>query len=135
MNKELSFENSKRLLERKSLVEDRLMQMMYDDTCRSIRDATSQVNKAVYEMAEKQGCSIWDICFSFVPEYSTDNVNFYVDGTDKVFTAAGSIKLVPLKLEFEEVPGYWKGKYFQLKKEIQSVLDEEGDKNQMKDED
>ena len=68
MNKELSFENSKRLLERKSLVKDRLMQMMYDDTCRSIRDATSQVNKAVYEMAEKQGCSIWDICFSFVPE-------------------------------------------------------------------
>ena len=135
MNKELSFENTKRLLKRKSLVEDRLMQMMYDDTCRSIRDATSQVNKAVYEMAEKQGCSIWDICFSFVPEYSTGNVNFYVDGTDNVFTAENSIKLVPLKLEFEHGPGYWKSKYFQLKKKIQSVLDEEGDKNQRKDED
>lgn len=85
-------------------------------------------------MAEKQGRSIWDICFSFVPEYSTDNVNFYVDGKDKVFTSANTIKLVPLKLEFEYGPDYWKSKYFQLKKKIQSVMDEEGDKNQMKDE-
>lgn len=123
--KKLSFENTRRLIERKGKVHDIIERSIYDGIYESIKDATSQVNKAVYEMAEKQGCSIWDICFSFVPEYSTDYPKFYIEGTDNVFAAKGQVKLVPLELEFEKGPGYWKNKYLRLKEKMQGLIDEE----------
>ncbi len=123
MNKSLSFENTRRLLERKSKVHDKLMQLVYDGVCDSIKDATNQVNKAVYEMAEKQGVSIWDICFSFVPEYSTEMPKYDYERMEQ-FTVKGVVKLVPLELEFEKGPGYWKNKYLRLKEKMQNIIDE-----------
>lgn len=126
MRKSLSFENTRRLLERKIKVHDRIEQLVYDGICDSIKDATSQVNKAVYEMAEKQGVSIWDICFSFVPEYSTEMPEYDYERMEQ-FTVKGVVKLVPLELEFEKGPGYWKNKYLRLKEKMQNITDEKED--------
>ena len=126
MNKSLSFENTRRLVERKSKVHDRIGQLVYDGICESIKDATSQVNKHVYELAEKQGCSIWDICFSFVPEYSTEMPKYDYERMEQ-FTVKGVVKLVPLELEFEKGPGYWKNKYLRLKEKMQNLIDEKED--------
>ena len=127
MRKSLSFENTRRLLERKSKVRDKLMNLVYDGICDSIKDATSQVNKQVYEMAEKQGVSIWDICFSFVPEYSTEMPEYDYERMGQ-FTVKGIVKLVPLELEFEKGPGYWKNKYLRLKEKIQNIINEREEK-------
>lgn len=126
MNKSLSFENTRRLIVRKSKVHDRIEQLVYDGICESIKDATSQVNKQVYELAEKQGCSIWDICFSFVPEYSTEMPEYDYERMEQ-FTVKGVVKLVPLELEFEKGPGYWKNKYLRLKEKMQNLIDEKDD--------
>ena len=128
MNKSLSFENTRRLLERKSQVHDKIEQLMFDGICQSIKEATSQVNKAVYEMAEKEGCSIWDICFNFIPEYSYVEPTFKIEGTkERIIRAEGVVKLVPMELEFEKGPGYWKDKYLWLKEKIQNLIDEKDD--------
>ena len=34
----------------------------------------SKLNKMVYEMAEKNGCSIWDVCFNYVPKIEYEHV-------------------------------------------------------------
>jgi len=130
MSKKLSFENTRRLLERKSQIHDKLEQLMFDGVCESIKEATSQVNKAVYEMAEKQGCSVWDICFTYFPEYSFVEPAFQIEGTkERIVRAEGIVKLVPFELEFEKGPGYWKDKYLRLKEKMQAVIDEKEEDN------
>lgn len=126
MNKEksLSFENTRRLFERYSKVHDKLTDILFDGLAESVKDATSQVNKAVYEMAEKQGLSLWDICFSFIPESCVTGPATYDRATGQV-SAPGEIRLVPLAFEFEKGPGYWKAKYLRLKEKMQSVINEE----------
>lgn len=124
----VSYENSLRLLERKEQVRVKLEELVCDGVCESIKAATSQVNKAVYEMAEKQGVSIWDICFTFFPEYSFVEPTFKIEGEKQsVIRAEGIVKLVPLELEFEKGPGYWKNKYLRLKEKMQALIDEKED--------
>ncbi len=124
----VSYENSIRLLERKEQVRVKLEELVYDGVCESIKAATSQVNKAVYEMAEKQGCSIWDICFTFFPEYSFVEPKFKIEGKKQsVIRAEGIVKLVPLELQLDKGPGYWKDKYLRLKEKIQALIDEKED--------
>lgn len=118
----VSYENSLRLLERKAQVREKLDELVYDGVCESIKAATSQVNKAVYEMAEKQGCSIWDICFTFYPEYSLPT--FKIEGKEQSDIRVKSIvKLVPLELQLDKGPGYWKNKYLRLKEKMQELID------------
>lgn len=129
--KTLSYENSLRLLERKSQLHTKIEQLVYDGICESIKGATHQVNKAVYEMAEEQGVSIWDICFNYFPEYSHVVPKFkdfkIKEDEQSVTTVEGVIKLVPLILELEKGPGYWKDKYLRLKEKMQNLLDEKED--------
>lgn len=126
--KTTSYENSLRLLERKSQLHTKIEQLVYDGICESIKDATRQVNKAVYEMAEEQGVSIWDICFNYFPEYShvvPKFKDFKIKGDEQSVTSVeGVIKLVPFVLELEKGPGYWKDKYLRLKEKMQNIIDE-----------
>ena len=120
----VSYENSIRLLERKEQVREKLNELVYDGVCESIKAATSQVNKAVYEMAEKKGCSIWYICFTFYPEYSFVEPKFKIEGKEQsVIRAEGIVKLVPLELQLDKGPGYWKNKYLRLKEKMQELID------------
>ena len=127
MNKKLSFENTKRLLDRGMMVNDKIHELVYDGVCESIKQATREVNKAVYEMAEKSGVSVWEICFHFIPEYGP-HIEFKKDG-DEVngYTMQTDVKLVPVELELEKGPDYWEAKYLQLKEKMQKLLDENED--------
>ena len=132
MGKKLSFDDTLRLMDRKRQVHDRLEKLVFDNVFDSIKEANDKVNKAVYEMAERNGCSIWDICFSFVPEYSFVEPQLKIEGRDDFFIRAeGFVKLVPLELELTKGPDYWEAKYNQLKAEMQAVIDgkeeEDGD--------
>lgn len=123
----LSYENSKRLLglscRMQSSIEDLIRD--YDKHREKI---TSDVNKLIYEMAEKKKCSIYDICFHFMPV--EDEVITERDSKDPLnqrYTISTKIKLVPIEFEFEQGPGYWKGKYFRLKQKLQELVDNKED--------
>ena len=110
------------------MVDSKIRQLLYDGVCESIKEATSQVNKAVFEMAEKEGCSIWDICFHFIPEYSYVTPQFKeLEKHTPVIQTEGYVRLVPLELEFEKGPGYWKNKYYRLKEKMREIIDDKND--------
>lgn len=121
----LSYENSKRLLGLSCHMHSSINDLIVD---KSREKVTSDVNKAIYEMAEKQKCSIYDICFHFMPvesEFRTDIDN--KDPLNQRYTISSEIKLVPIEFEFEQGPGYWKGKYFRLKQKLQELIDNKED--------
>jgi hypothetical protein len=98
--------------------------LIRDDYDKYREKVTSDVNKLIYEMAEKKKCSIYDICFHFMPV--EDNVITERDPKNG-YTISSKIKLVPIEFEFEQGPGYWKGKYFRLKQKLQELVDNKED--------
>ena len=95
---------------------------------KSREKVTSDVNKAIYEMAEKQKCSIYDICFHFAPVESEVRTEYdNKDPLNQRYTMISKIQLVPIEFEFEQGPGYWKGKYFRLKEKLQELIDNKED--------
>jgi len=124
----LSYENSKRLLglscHMQSAIED-LIRNGYD---KSREKVTSDVNKAIFELAEKRKCSIYDICFHFMPVESAFRTEIdKKDPRSQRYTISSEIKLVPIEFEFEQGPGYWKEKYFRLKEKLQELIDNKED--------
>ena len=102
----LSYPDSKKLLEeavkRSQAMEKVIHEMEFD----SRENITRAVNKLVYQVAEQKGISIYDVCLHTVPDF---------DGVD--------IKLIPIEFDFKHDGGYWKEKYFKLKKKMQEVID------------
>lgn len=124
----LSYENSKRLLGLGCHMHSAINDLITNGYDKSREKITSDVNKAIYEMAEKRKCSIYDICFHFMPvesEFRTDIDN--KDPLNSRYTISSEIKLVPIEFEFEQGPGYWKGKYFRLKQKLQELIDNKED--------
>lgn len=116
-------------MERLSLVDKNLHEIirtnLYESIDEAYKDVTKQANKAVYEMAEKQGVSIWSICLRFVPEIDEKCV-YKEDGPGSPgYTFEVGVKLVPIELEFEKGPGYWKDKYLRLKEKMRNLIDED----------
>lgn len=46
---------------------------------------------------------------------------------NEIYTISSEIRLVPIEFEFEQGPGYWKGKYFRLKQKLQELIDNRED--------
>lgn len=126
MNKKIvSYENSLRLLERKEQVHAKIEDLLFSGIYETQKAAISHLNKAVYDLAEEQGCSVWDVCFNFFPEWGP-KVRFKDSNTPPTayeYEVRSEIKLVPLELEFEKGPGYWKDKYLRLKEKMQDLID------------
>lgn len=90
------------------------------------KDMTSKCNKALYDLAEKRGISLWDLCFSVVPRWS--KVDADVDMSDPLnitYNADYRLDLVPLEIDFEHGQDYWESKYRQLKSKIEKLISEE----------
>ena len=122
---ELSFENSRRLTEHSVNMHKAINELFYNGFRESREKVVSEVNKAIYELAEKRRVSIYDICFNCIPVESFSEPK--IEEVDEPLKASASItsevKLVPIKFEFEKGPGYWKQKYYELKKEMQKLID------------
>lgn len=124
----LSYENSKRLLGLSCHMQSSINDLIMNGYDKSREKVTSDVNKAIFEMAEKRKCSIYDICFHFMPvesEFRTDIDN--KNPLNQRYTISSEIKLVPIEFEFEQGPGYWEGKYFRLKQKLQELIDNKED--------
>jgi hypothetical protein len=129
----ISFENMKRMEARRVKVEETLlqaaeMQKMTDHTDQLIseimRQQRSHLNKQVYNLAERQGMSIYDICLQYMPKMSEPQFSHADDGT---VTYEQDIRLVPMPFEPDKGPDYWKEKYRRLKKRMQELINDKED--------
>ena len=119
----LSYENSKRLLGLSCKMQSSIEKLINEGYDKSREKVTSDVNKAIYEMAEERKCSIYDICFHFAPVESEVRTEYDIkDPLNRRCTISSEIKLVPIEFEFEHGPGYWKGKYYNLKRKMQELI-------------
>lgn len=120
--------NSKKLISRSVEISRKIEDIVHYQICKTSDEATKQVNKLVYELAEKSGKSIYDICLSTIPDYQY--VNKFEPG-DGVHPAKSLVEmrvvLKPLEFDFEKGGGYWKKKYFRLKEKMQELIDNKED--------
>ena len=129
----ISFENMKRMEARRVKVDETLlqaaeMQKMTNHTDRLfseiMRQQRSPLNKQVYELAERQGVSIYDICLQYMPQMSEPQFSHTDDGT---VTYEQDIRLVPMPFEPDKGPDYWKEKYRRLKERMQELINDKED--------
>ena len=122
----MSAANGEKMLARQNQIESDLEYYMKLGFAESKKEMTSKCNKALYDLAEKRGISLWDLCFSVVPRWNP--VESDVDMSDPLnitFNADYRLDLVPLKIDFEHGPDYWESKYRQLKSKIEKLISEE----------
>lgn len=129
----ISFENMKRMEARRAKVDETLlrsaeMQQMADHTDQLIseimRQQRSNLNKQVYELAERKNVSIYDICLQYMPQMSEPQINNTDHGT---FCYEQEIRLVPMPFEPDKDSGYWKERYFRLKERLQELINDKED--------
>lgn len=128
----ISFENMKRMEGRRVKVDEVLLQSAFRQAMHTgtdqliseiMRQQRSHLNKQVYELAERQGVSIYDICLQYMPQMSEPQFS-HADGT---VTYEQDIRLVPMPFEPDKGPDYWKEKYCRLKERMQELInDKEG---------
>jgi len=124
----MSAANGEKMLARRDQIASDLAYYMEHGFAESKKNMTSKCNKALYDLAEKQGISLWDLCFSVVPRWSQVESN--VDMSDPLnitFNADYRLDLVPLEIDFEHGPDYWEAKYRQLKSKIEKLISEQED--------
>lgn len=119
----MSYENTKRLMERKGKIDDTFEEIVSQGIRQSRKKANSEINKKIYEFAEKQGISLWDVCFNYVPRVNPVEPKIENIPNMQTFKIEYDITIEPLHLEFEQGPGYWKGKYYDLKRKMQELID------------
>lgn len=126
----ISFENMKRMEARRVEVDETLLQRAEMLTLHAgtdqfisevMRQQRSHLNKQVYELAERQGVSIYDICLQYMPQMSEPQFSHADDGT---VTYEQDMRLVPMPFEPDKGPDYWKEKYRRLKKRMQELIND-----------
>jgi hypothetical protein len=131
----ISFENSRRIRERASKVFANITNAT-EKVCEReniefyssiweevLKKQYSELNKRIFDMAEMNGMSVYDICFTFMPCFSEPQMIH----EGETFRIEQEIKLEPIPFELEKGPGYWKGKYYRLKKKLQELIDNKND--------
>ena len=129
----ISYENAKRMKQRRQKVENMLfvksveMQesgLYRDEMFAKIEEQNRRsLNKAIYDFAERTGRNLYDICLQYMPEYSEAQIKH--EG-DMVYLDQ-DVRLVPMPMDLEEGPGYWKSKYYRLKEHLQELIDNKED--------
>ena len=124
----ISAANGEKMLVRQDQISSDLAYYVERGFAESKKEMTSKCNKALYDLAEERGISLWDLCFSVVPRWN--QVESDVDMSDALnitFNADYRLDLVPLEIDFEHGPDYWELKYRQLKSKIEKLISEEED--------
>ena len=124
----MSAANGEKMLTRQKQIASDLAYYVERGFAESKKEMTSKCNKALYDLAEERGISLWDLCFSVVPRWN--QIETDVDMSEPLnmtLNADYRLDLVPLEIDFEHGPGYWEMKYRQLKSKIEKLISEKED--------
>lgn len=120
----LSYENSKRFLERQKLIDKQFEKLLCQSVFPDRKEAIKAINEVVIMSAKQLGCSVYDLCLKtrpvVIPRYEFDEKTMRQNVVYEFF-------LEPLDFELEKDGGYWKEKYFRLKKTLQGIVDNKED--------
>lgn len=105
--------------EKAAEVQRRISEILMEDHRKTQQQVISEANKLAYDLAEKTGQSLWDICLTTLPDYSYD-----FDDSDGRPSMVCKITLLPIEFDFTHSPDYWEKKYYKLKNELQKLLNE-----------
>ena len=123
----LSYPDSVRILDevaqRNRAIDDVFERGMFE-TREAAKDA---VNDMLYETAQKTGMSLYDLCFRTVPQvsYRYSGTNKTSDSTEA--TIQSQITLIPVEFDLTHDGGYWKRKYYDLKRKMQDLINSKDD--------
>ena len=118
----MSATNGHKIMARKERIRHDLQNYLERGMVDSEKEMFHICNKALYELAEQQGKSLWDLCFQVVPRW--EPVEDDIINNAQISYA---LKLIPLLIDFEHGPEYWEMKYRRLKEAIQKLIDEKED--------
>ena len=108
---ELSYPDSVKLL-KESLKKEDAIRKIQEECYNATRDQIIKaVNKCVYETAERNGISVYSVCFHTTPEVSRDGFLL-------------SVTLAPVEFDLTHDGGYWKNKYYSLLQKVKNIVDE-----------
>ena len=93
----LTYKNSVKLLNRALEVDSVMQNMVERQIAQSHDELRKQINQKVLDLANEKGCSLWDICFNYIPDIEYD-----MEGTPDKPTIVARMTLVSLKFEFDK---------------------------------
>ena len=99
-------------------VSRRLQEILQEDLQKTQQQITSEANKLAYDLAEKNGLSLWDVCLRTIPDRSWD-----MEEVDGKMQTVVKITLAPIEFDFKHSPDYWEEKYNELRKKLQDLID------------
>ena len=108
---ELSYPDSVKLMN-ESLKKEDAIRKIQEEVYNATRDQIIKaVNKCVYETAERNGVSVYYVCFHTTPEVSHGE-------------SLSSVTLAPVEFDLTHDGGYWKNKYYSLLQKVKNFVDE-----------
>jgi len=121
--------NGMKMMETEERIKD-LTDYVSRMTGESERELTRRANKALYEMAEQSGQSLWSLCYQVMPQWTP--VGSALDGmrTDEqgvTLTMEWQLELIPLRVDWQHGGGYWEKRYNELKQRMQKIIDRRDD--------
>ena len=121
----VSYENSKRLTEQSLKMDRKIQELLMQGFREERNQVVSAINKAVYDLAEKNGVSVYDICYHYMPDERDvyPSPKLFTDSKETRVTITKELRLIPMEFELEKGPGYWKGKYYELKRKMRELID------------
>lgn len=105
----LSYPDSLRLMQENAKKHEAIRKMLDIAIADSEEQLMRAINKCVYDNAERLGVSIYHLCFHTIPDYEYEG-------------SSVTIELKPVEFDFTHDGGYWKEKYFKLKRKMQEVI-------------
>ena len=99
----LGCKNSVKLLNRALDIDSIMDDMVHFGIADSHKELRRQINQKILDLANEKGCSLWDICFNYIPDIEQDfEAKRENDGEIHKVSVIGRITLTPLRLEFEK---------------------------------
>ena len=116
----LSFENSRRILEQQAKIDSFVKELFYRHYGATEKQIKQEINELLIKTAEETGQSLYDICFHTVPDIKH---GYCLPVGDLPGSEGYTLTLKPVIFELEQGPGYWKGKYYELKRRMRELID------------
>lgn len=121
--RKISYNNTKKNIKAQQDVESEMLRFLHENTNAVQEDIREKINEAVIRNANLCKTTVYDICYTTSPKV-VPNINIDAASFDSY---CYTIELEPIEFEFEKGGGYWKDKYYRLKKKLQELVDNKND--------